>query len=283
MRVAFVGAGHMGGPMASHVAGSDHELSVYDPKAERLEPLVSAGARAASSPADAAEGADVVSVVVLDDAQVLEALTGTSGVLESLGAGAVLAIHSTVTRACLRTVEAAAEGVGVRVLDAGISGGVPGARAGTLVVIAGGEQATLDAARPAFAPWSSEIVHVGPVGAGMTAKVARNFIQYACFAAVHEGRTLAQAAGVDLSQFAHIVSSTNALGVSPRMLGRPDATPRAPSELGDAADALVEIVELGLKDLDVAEATARELDVELDSLPGTRANYGPSLGVDLRR
>lgn len=282
MQVVFVGVGNMGGAMASHVAASEHALSVFDPRPERVEQLVAVGARAASSPADAAEGADVVSMVVLNDAQVLEAVTGTSGVLESLSAGAVLAIHSTVTRSCLRTVEAAADLVGVRVLDAGISGGVPGARAGTLLVIAGGEQATIDAARPAFAPWSSEIVHVGPVGAGMAAKVARNYLQYACFAVVHESQLLAQAGGVDLAQLAHIVRSTGALTLADHVLDRANAVPRAPEDLGDAANALVEAAELGFKDLDVAESIARELEVDLVSLPGARAGFGPSIGIDLR-
>ena len=282
MRVAFVGLGHMGGAMAAHVVASDHELTVCDTRAERVQRLVAAGARAATSPADAASGADVVSVVVRDDAQVLAVVAGADGVLTTMRSDSVLAIHSTVTLDCLRCVDAAATKRGIRVLDAGISGGVGGAEAGTLLVIAGGAADTIEAARPALTPWASEILHVGPIGAGMAAKVARNFVQYACFAAVHEAQRLAQAGGVDLDQFAHIVRSTEAIDRAAIVLRRGDATPRPSSDLGERAELLVETAELGFKDLDVAEAIADELGVELPSLPGARASFGPSLGLDVR-
>lgn len=282
MRVAFVGLGHMGGAMAAHVAASDHELTVHDTRAEQVERLVGAGARAATSPADAASGADVVSIVVRDDAQVLAVTAGADGVLATMRPDSVLAIHSTVTLDCLRRVDAAATEHGVLVLDAGISGGVGGAEAGTLLVIAGGAADTVESARPALMPWASEILHVGPIGAGMAAKVARNFVQYACFGAVHEAQRLAQAGGVDLAEFAHIVHSTKAIELAAIVLRRGDATPRPPSDLGERAKLLFEAAELGFKDLDVAEAIADDLGVELPSLSGARASFGPSLGLDVR-
>ncbi len=282
MHVAFIGIGNMGGAMAGHVAGSEHSLAVFDPRPDRVEELVRAGARGASSPADAATGADVASVVVLNDEQVREAVMGAAGVLQTLGSGAVLAIHSTVTLECLRDVEAAAGAIGVRLLDAGISGGVPGARAGTLLVIAGGDASTIGSARPALAPWSREIVHCGPIGAGMVAKVARNYLQYGSFGLVHEAQTLAQAGGVDLAQLAHIARTTGALDYADKLLDREQATARPPEELGDVAAVLVEAAELGFKDLDVAESIARELGVELHTLPGARAGYGPAIGIDLQ-
>lgn len=200
MRIGFVGLGNMGAPMAHHVASAGHEVAVFDTRRERAEPLAAAGARIADSAADAATNAELVSVVVLDDAQVIDVTTGSDGVIAHMDPDAVLAIHSTVTLACVHAVADAAQDRGVRVLDAGISGGVPGATAGTLLVIAGGDASTLDDARAGFAPWSREIVHVGPLGAGMAAKVARNYVQYACWAAIHHGQALAQAAGVDLAR-----------------------------------------------------------------------------------
>jgi 3-hydroxyisobutyrate dehydrogenase-like beta-hydroxyacid dehydrogenase len=280
MRVGFVGLGNMGGPMAGHVVAAGHDVTVYDTQHDRIESLVEAGARGASSPADAAREAELVSVVVLDDAQVLDVTLGTGAVIDALEPGAVIAIHSTVTRDCLRTVEAVASARGVRVLDAGISGGVPGATAGTLLVIAGGPDATLDAARPGIQPWSSEIVHVGPFGSGMAAKVARNYIQYASWGAVHEGQALAQAAGVDLATFAHIVRSTNAIRATELTLDRPDATIRPVDELGDSGRALAAAAALGLKDLAVAEALADELGVPLPGLPGAKHGFPGSLGVE---
>ncbi len=282
MRVGFVGLGKMGAGMARHLAASDHDLAVFDTRPEPIADLAASGVRAATSAADAAAGADLVSVVVLDDTQVLAVATGPDGVLASMRRGSVLAIHSTVTLDCIRTVAEAAAEVGVGVLDAGISGGVPGANAGTLMVIVGGDGATLDAARPGLEPWSGEIVHVGPLGAGMVAKVARNYVQYVAFGLLHEAQTLAGARGVDLGQLAHIIRSTKALDLTSIVLDRADATPRAPDQLGDAGAAIVEMIELGFKDLDVAEAIAAELGVDLPGLASARAGFGPSIGVDLR-
>ena len=283
MRVGFVGLGKMGAGMAGHLAASDHDLAVFDTRPEAIEPLASRGARGATSVAEAADGADLVSVVVLDDRQVLDVVTGPGGVLTTMPAGSVLAIHSTVTLDCIRAVAVAAAEVDVRVLDAGISGGVPGANAGTLMVIVGGDTDAVDAARRGFEPWSSEIVHVGPLGAGMVAKVARNYVQYVAFGLIHEAQALAGARGVDLAQLAHIIRSTKALDLTSIVLDRADATPRPPAELGDAGAAIVEMIELGFKDLDVAEAIADELGVDLPGLASARAGFGPSIGVDLRR
>ena len=280
MRVAFVGLGHMGVRMAAHVAAAGHTLTVCDVQPDRAARLAAVGARVAANPAEAAADAEVVSVVVRDDDQVLEVTTGTDGVLTSLEAGAVVAIHSTVTRECIRRVDRAAADRHVQVLDAGISGGIGGAASGTLLVMVGGDAAALDAVRLAFAAWSREIVHVGPLGAGMVAKAARNFAQYACFAAVHEAQALAQAGNVALAQFAHIVTATNALESASALLERGDVTPRSEAELGARAGYLVDAADLAAKDLDVTAAIARELDVELPSLPGARASFAASLGLE---
>jgi 3-hydroxyisobutyrate dehydrogenase-like beta-hydroxyacid dehydrogenase len=281
MRIGFIGLGNIGTPMAGHVVAADHDVAVYDARAERMEPLVAAGARAATGPADAASGAELVSVVVLDDAQVLDVTTGSGGVVAAMTPGAVLAIHSTVTRDCLRAVDEAATARGVLVLDAGISGGVPGATAGTLLVIAGGAETTIEAARPGLEPWSRDIVRVGPIGVGMAAKIARNYIQYACWAAVHDGQALAQAAGVDLATFEHIVATTHAVDSTAATLRRSDATTRPVSELGDRGPALGQHAALGLKDLAVAATLAAEVGVELPGLPGARRGFAGSLGVRL--
>jgi 3-hydroxyisobutyrate dehydrogenase len=225
-------------------------------------------------------GAELVSVVVRDDEQVLDLTTGSGRVIAAMDPGAVLAIHSTVTLGCLREVAEAAAERGVLVLDAGISGGVPGATDGTLLVIAGGPVATLEAARAGLEPWSREIVHVGDLGAGMAAKVARNYVQYACFGAVHEGQTLAQAAGVDLATFAHIVRSTNAIAMTDFTLDRGDAAVHPTDELGARGPALADAAALGLKDLAVAESLADELGVTLPGLPGARRGFPGSLGVE---
>lgn len=282
VRVGFIGLGNMGGPMAGHVAAAGLELAVCDLRPEAVAPLVEAGAVAAATPAAAAAGADVVSVVVLDDRQVLDVLQGPDGVLAGAAPGTVVALHSTITLAGLRRAGELCTEAGLRPLDAGISGGTLGAAAGTLMVIAGGDADTIDAARPGLAPWSREIVHVGDFGQGMVAKVARNLIGYSLMATAHDGMALAEAGGVSLDTLRHIVESTEVLGQYQVSLSRKTAQPYPREALGEHYDSLAQLVRLGHKDLAVALDIAAELGIDLPTAEVARQLYGPSIGLDLR-
>src|SRR6186997_2931884 len=143
MRAAFVGIGNMGGPMAANALAAGHEVAVFDVSPERVAALVELGARAASSPADAARGAEVVDLVVLDAPQVEAATSGADGVLAGVEPGAVVAVHSTVHPSTIHALAAAAPD-GVDVVDAPISGGVPGATNATLCVMVGGDEAAFE-------------------------------------------------------------------------------------------------------------------------------------------
>src|ERR1019366_8493412 len=173
MRVAWIGLGNMGLPMAANVLGAGHELAVFDVRADAVAELAGPGVRTATSAADAARDAEVVDVVVLDGPQVEAATTGPDGVFAGAAPGAVIAVHSTVLPSTVDAVATAAP-AGVTVLDAPVSGGVRGARAGTLCVMVGGPRDAFDQARPVLDAVGDLVLHLGDRGAGLAAKLARN-------------------------------------------------------------------------------------------------------------
>ena len=146
--------------------------------------------------------------VVADDAQALEVVGGTEGVLSSLLPGAIVAIHTTVSLETIHRLAAQADARGMVVLDAGISGGEAGSAAGTLLTMVGGPVHAVDTARPILGCFSKEVLHAGPVGAGMALKLARNATGYAMMVAVHEAMELAHRSGVDLALLRHTISET---------------------------------------------------------------------------
>lgn len=263
MRVGFVGVGNMGGAMAANLLASGHEVAVCDARSEAVAALVAFGARAATTPADAAAGADVVSIVVMDGAQVDAVTTGPNGVFAGAEFGAVVAVHSTVhPRTVQRVAEAAP--VGVQVLDAPISGGVQGARAATLCIMVGGDVAAFERARPAFDAMGDLVMHLGPLGAGLAAKLARNLVGYITLVAAHEGRLLGTAAGVDPDALFAIAKHTGAL--SPMMQSLIEV--RGGDDVYAAnIDPLVELAE---KDLDVTLEFAADLGLDLPAARLTR-------------
>ncbi|HEV2310086.1 MAG TPA: NAD(P)-binding domain-containing protein, partial [Acidimicrobiia bacterium] len=140
MRVAWIGLGNMGRPMAANVLRAGHDVVAFDIRPGALDSVVELGARAAGSPAEAAADVDAVCVAVLDEGQVEAVTTAPDGVFATASPGTVVAVHSTVHPATVRRV-AAAQPAGVTLVDAPISGGVRGARAGTLCVMVGGPDA----------------------------------------------------------------------------------------------------------------------------------------------
>jgi 3-hydroxyisobutyrate dehydrogenase-like beta-hydroxyacid dehydrogenase len=259
VRVGIVGLGNMGGPMAANLVAAGHDVVGFDAVGDRMRALEELGGRAATSPADAARDAEVVCIVVLDGDQVEAVSLGANGVLTGAGPGAVVAVHSTVHPDTVAGVADAAPD-GVAVLDAPISGGVAGARAGSLAIMVGGDPTAIDRARPAFDAMGSLVLHLGPPGAGLAAKLARNLIGYVSLLGAQEGRRLARAAGVDSDLLMQILEHTGA--VSPMM--RDMLVVRG----GDAiySDNLGPLIDLAAKDLRVTLEFAANLGLDL---PGT--------------
>ncbi len=277
MKAAIIGLGRMGGPLVGHAIRAGLEISAYDVAEPALSAAGAAGATAAATPAEAAKDADVVAVVVFDDRQVREVLSGAGGVLPVLRAGAVIAVHTTTSLQTIFDVAEQAAATGVAVLDAGISGGEPGAQAGRLVTLVGGSEGAVDKARPLLDSYSKEVVHAGPLGAGMALKLARNAAGYALMVAAQEAMELAALAGIEPAVVRHVLEATDTASMlwAPFALGGP--TPLGSDAPPDVRARLEHTRDLGLKDLEQALSLAREYGRPSEFLATARNSYPRSV------
>lgn len=210
-RVAFVGLGRMGRGMAGRLLAAGHELSVFNRTAEKALPLVDRGARAAESPAHAADGASAMFVMVGDDDASRAVWLGEDGVLAGEPAPGALAVEcSTLSHKWVLELAEAVRGRGLRYLDCPVTGLPDAAAAGELTLLVGAEAADLAAARPLLEPLSADIVHFGPVGAGTAYKLIVNLIGAVQIASAAEGMALAERAGLDLHQVARVLATGQA-------------------------------------------------------------------------
>lgn len=196
-RIAFIGLGNMGGPMAANLVKAGHTLSVFDLVPAALDAAKAAGATAADSALETLEGAEVV-ISMLPASQHVEGLyLGQDGILEKIPAGALVIDCSTIAPATARKVAQAASARGLSMLDAPVSGGTAGAQAGTLTFIVGGEAATLEHAREVLQAMGKNIFHVGANGAGQVAKLCNNMALGVIMAVTGEAIALGVAHGLD--------------------------------------------------------------------------------------
>jgi 3-hydroxyisobutyrate dehydrogenase len=203
--VGFIGLGSQGGPMARRIADDGLALALWARRSGALEPFADTGATVAASPAALAAACEIVCICVTGDADVEEVVLGSDGVLDGMARGGVLVIHSTVhPRTCLHLARAAAE-VHVSVLDAPVSGGGPAAAARTLLVMVGGDEADLERVRPVLATFGDPILHLGPVGAGQTAKLVNNLAFTAQLAFAVDLFALVDHLGVDRGPMAEVL------------------------------------------------------------------------------
>ncbi|GAA2121499.1 NAD(P)-dependent oxidoreductase [Actinomadura napierensis] len=206
MRVGFIGLGSQGGPMARQIVDAGHPTTLWARRPATLEPFADTAAAVAASPAELAAASDLVCVCVVDDAGVEEIVAGADGVLAGLADGAVIAVHSTVHPDTCRRLAAGAEKAGVSLIDAPVSGGGPAASEGRLLVMAGGEQETVERCRPVFAAYGDPIVHTGPLGSGQVAKLLNNLLFTANLATASTALTLGRALDVDPGSLAEVIS-----------------------------------------------------------------------------
>jgi len=198
-KIGFIGLGNIGTPMALNIAKAGFDLTVYDIRAKPLKQLEKAGAKVAGSSREVAERCDIIQIIVVNDAQ-LESVVfgdGNGGVLGGGRLGSIIAIHSTVKPSTCRNIAAMAKEKGIGVLDAPVSGGAVGARAGTLSVMVGGSPADMEVCRPVFSAFAKSIVHIGEVGTGQVAKLTNNLVSYVNLEGLKEGLRLARLAGID--------------------------------------------------------------------------------------
>lgn len=200
MRLAFIGLGVMGRPMASHLRCAGHELAVFARRREAMEPLVALGARAGSSPADAAAGADVVFSMVTGGDDVQQIALGERGLVHGAARGSVFVDMSTIAASRARAIASGLDAAGIAMLDAPVSGGERGAREATLSIMVGGDAAVFARVEPLLRLLGRTVVHVGGHGAGQVAKACNQMVLCAAIEAAAEAARLAAANGVDFAR-----------------------------------------------------------------------------------
>jgi len=195
-RIAFIGLGNMGGPMAANLVKAGHAVHAFDLSAAALASAAAAGATAADSAAAAVADAEVV-ISMLPASRHVEALYLDGGLLAAIPDGALVVDCSTIAPASARKVAEAAAARGLAMLDAPVSGGTAGAAAGTLTFIVGGDAAALERARPVLAAMGKNVFHMGGVGAGQVAKLCNNMALGVIMAVTGEAIALGVAHGLD--------------------------------------------------------------------------------------
>ncbi len=196
-RIAFIGLGNMGGHMVRHLIKAGHLLTVHARRAEAMQPYVALGARAASSPAEAARDADFVFSNVTATSDVEAVLLGVQGAVHGAKPGAVVCDFSTIDVDATRRMAAALEAKGIEFLDCPVSGGTKAAEAGTLTILVGGKAETLAKARPLLEKLGQNIFHMGDVGCGQVTKACNQTAQVIAIQGIAEAMRFAQANGVD--------------------------------------------------------------------------------------
>lgn len=272
--VGFIGLGNIGAAMAQRLVDWPDGLLVHDLREEATAPFVEKGARAGSLK-ELAVACDVISIVVLTDAQVRDVV---GQLLEHATEGTVIAVHSTIETDTAAELAAQALDSGVHVLDAPVSGGAIGAADGRLAVMVGGERSAYEMAKPVFQAWAELVLHLGPAGAGTRTKLARNLLTFAGFAAAAEASRLAEASGIDLRKLAAVVRHSDGITGGPStVMVRPNT-----SVLGDD-DGLRPIFEhtrtLGEKDLKLALALGASVGVDLPFAALALQTLAAGLGV----
>ncbi|MFL6239358.1 MAG: NAD(P)-dependent oxidoreductase [Actinomycetes bacterium] len=256
--VGFIGLGNIGAPIAKRLLDRPEGLVVYDVRAEVCTPFAESGAAVTSSAADLAAQCDVISVMVLDDAQVREVVTA---MLPSCRPEAVLAVHSTIAEETAVEVAAQAREHGVHVVDAPVSGGAMGAADGTLAVMVGGARSAYEKCKDVFASWASLVLYMGDVGAGTRTKIARNLLTFVGYAAAAESQRIAEAAGVDLRKLSAVVRQSDTVtGGTSAIMFRETTAPLAADD--PLRDILGHTYTLGAKDLALAIELAERLGVD---------------------
>ncbi|MET3493543.1 3-hydroxyisobutyrate dehydrogenase [Variovorax boronicumulans] len=257
MKIAFIGLGNMGGPMALNLLKAGHTLSAFDLSADACKKFGAEGLPIARSAAETVADAEVV-ISMLPASAHVEGLflggAGKTGLLESIKAGTLVIDSSTIAAATSRKVAEAAAAKGIAMIDAPVSGGTGGAIAGTLTFMVGGETADLERARPVLEKMGANIFHAGAAGAGQTAKICNNMLLGILMIGTSEALALGVANGLDpkvLSEIMRRSSGGNwALEKYNPMPGVMETSPASKNYAGGFG------TDLMLKDLGLAQENA---------------------------
>ena len=250
-KLAFIGLGVMGAPMAGHLAKAGHEVTVYNRTAEKAERWVADhGGAAAATPAEAAEGASAVFSCVGADSDVEEVTLGADGAFEAMREGALFVDHTTVSAKLARRLAEEGEARGLHVLDAPVSGGQAGAENGKLAIMCGGSLKAMTLAEPCMRAYAARIVHCGGPGAGQQTKMANQLAIAGVLQGLSEALHFARKSGLDLDKVYEAISGGAAQ--SWQMDNRWKTMARGEFDFGFAVDWM-------RKDLGLAIAEAEEV------------------------
>lgn len=206
-KVAFVGLGVMGYPMAGHLKRDGHDVVVFNRTHAKAEKWVAEhGGRSTMTPCEAAQDRDFVFVCVGNDDDVRSVFYGENGILAGMHTGAVLIDSTTDSAALSRELEAACRQKGIGFLDAPVSGGQSGAENGTLTVMVGGSDADFDAAKPVIDAYASVVTHMGPAGCGQLTKMVNQVCIAGVLQSLSEGLAFGLNAGLDMKKVVEAIS-----------------------------------------------------------------------------
>jgi 3-hydroxyisobutyrate dehydrogenase len=206
-RIAFIGLGVMGGPIARHLATAGHEMTVYNRSSAKADKWVAEhGGAKAASPAEAAKEAEFVVSCVGTDDDLASITLGRDGVFAAMPKGSTFIDHTTVSARIARQLAVEAKGRGIHCVDAPMTGGQAGAENGTLALMCGGSEAAVASARPVMEVYSKRIVHVGGPGDGQTAKMANQICIAGVLQGLSEAMHFAQCAELDLDKVFDAIS-----------------------------------------------------------------------------
>ncbi|MDY6815589.1 MAG: 3-hydroxyisobutyrate dehydrogenase [Pseudomonadota bacterium] len=208
-KITFIGLGNMGGPMASNLVRAGHDVTVFDLSRAAVEALVEEGAKTANTAEAAAQGAECVITMLPAGKHVEAVYLGEDGLLARLPAETLVIDSSTIAPETARGVAEAASEKNLDFIDAPVSGGVGGARAGTLTFICGGEESTFNRARPILEGMGKNIFHAGPHGSGQVAKICNNMLLAILMAGTSEALALGVRNGLDPAVLSEIMKQSS--------------------------------------------------------------------------
>jgi 3-hydroxyisobutyrate dehydrogenase len=253
MKLGYIGIGLMGRPMVLRLLAAEHEVTVWNRSKEKLAPVLEKGAKAAASPAEVARAAEIVMMCVTDQKAAEEVLFSSQGVVH--GSARLVIDFSSIAPASARECAKKLQAEGIGMIDAPVSGGVPGAEKGTLAIMAGGRAEDIERARPIVMHLAQRFTRMGDSGAGQVTKLCNQIIVGSLFPAIAEAIRLAEAAGVDARSLPQALKGGFADSLPLQIFGARMAARNFEPPLG--ANNIM------LKDLENAAAVAREFGVPL--------------------
>ncbi|MDO9237166.1 MAG: NAD(P)-dependent oxidoreductase [Aquabacterium sp.] len=206
-RVAFIGLGTMGGPMAVHLLRAGHPITVYNRTAAKARAWVGEhGGAMADTPEAAARGADIVFTCVGNDDDLRQVTMGPQGVFQAMSAGSVLVDHTTTSAEVARELALLAQERGLSFIDAPVSGGNLGAINGVLTVMCGGDPGSFDKVRPVLLAYARAVTWLGGSGSGQLAKMVNQICVAGVLQSLAEALAFGQKAGLDMHQVIEVIS-----------------------------------------------------------------------------